>query len=83
MRTLISIQPIDDFKLLCRFSDSAVKIADIKPFLAGVAFRSLQNHDDFSSVENRSYYIEWPGHELDLSADTLWHIGINQETLSI
>jgi Protein of unknown function (DUF2442) len=75
MRTIVSIQPMENFKLLCSFSDGSTKIADTSPYLKGEAFKPLLNPAEFSKIENRKLYVEWPEHELDLSADTLWHIG--------
>ena len=75
MKKILSIKAIENYKLLCSFSDGAVKIADIFPYLQGEAFKPLLNLAAFSKVENRNFYAEWPQYELDLSADTLWHIG--------
>ena len=76
MRTIVSIKPIEKFKLLCSFSDGSTKIADTFPYLKGEAFKPLLNPTAFSKIENRKFYVEWPEYELDLSADTLWHIGV-------
>lgn len=67
---------MNDFKLLCSFSDGSIKIADAFPYLKGEAFKPLLNPIAFSQIQNRKNYVEWPEYELDLSADTLWHIGI-------
>jgi hypothetical protein len=77
MKKILSIKPMEDYKLLCSFSDGTVKVADIIPYLQDEAFKPLLNPAAFSKIENRDYYAEWPQYELDLSADTLWHIGID------
>lgn len=77
MRTIISIKPLDSYKLLCIFSDGTNKIADTTDYLKGEAFKPLLNSNEFSKIENHRYYVVWPDYELDLSADTLWHIGID------
>lgn len=77
MKTIVSIQAIENFKLLCNFSDGSTKIADAFPYLKGEAFKPLLNPTAFSKIENQKLYVEWPEYELDLSADTLWHIGVD------
>jgi hypothetical protein len=77
MRTIFTIQPMEKFKLLCTFSDGSSKIADALPFLKGEAFKPLLDPTAFAKIENRKLYVEWPEYELDLSADTLWHIGVD------
>ncbi|HQV06545.1 MAG TPA: DUF2442 domain-containing protein [Chitinophagaceae bacterium] len=77
MRTIHTIQSLEDNKLLCTFLDGTVKIADITSYLKGEAFKPLLDKENFSKFENHKYYILWPDFELDLNADTLWHIGIN------
>ena len=82
MRTIVSIQPMENFKLLCTFSDVSIKVADTFPYLNGEAFKPLLDPAVFSKVENRKLYAEWPVYELDLSADTLWHIGIDTKAVN-
>lgn len=77
MRTLINIIPLNDFRLECLFNDGTKKIADIKPFFKTEVFKPLMNKDAFSQIKNRKYFVEWSDHEIDLSADTLWHIASN------
>lgn len=75
MRILTNIEPIDDYKLICTFEDGTNKIADVSQYLKSEVFEPLQNPDLFDKVKNRHYYVEWLDGEVDLSADTLWHIG--------
>ncbi len=78
MRILTDIRPLSDFRLECVFNDGSKKIADIKPFLNAEAFKPLTNPMVFSSaIHNGGYYVEWKEYEIDLSADTLWHISAN------
>ncbi len=77
MRTLINITPLSDFRLECVFNDGTKKIADIKPFFKTEVFKPLMNKNPFSQIKNRKYFVEWAGCEIDLSADTLWHIAAN------
>jgi Protein of unknown function (DUF2442) len=82
MKSLIHIEPLENFRLKCIFSDNKIKTADLNSYLRqGEAFKPLLNKENFNRVQNRSYFIEWPEYELDLSADTLWHIGIEEPAL--
>jgi len=77
MRTLINITPFNDFQLECLFNDGSKKIADIKPFFKTEVFKPLMNKEAFLQIKNRKYFVEWSDYEIDLSADTLWHISAN------
>jgi hypothetical protein len=78
MRTITDIKVLNDFRLECIFSDGTRKIADIKPYLSAEAFKPLSDPRIFSSMlSNRGYFIEWKDYDVDLSADTLWHIAAN------
>lgn len=77
MKILTHITALNDFRLECLFEDGTKKIADIKPFLKTEAFKPLNDSEAFSKIKNRHYFVEWADHELDLSADTLWHISAN------
>ncbi len=75
MHVLSQVIPLSDYQLALTFDTGETKVADIKPYLQTEAFRGLQNHVLFNTVENKAYYVEWLDGEVDLSADTLWHIG--------
>ena len=75
MRTLSSVEALDNFRLLCTFDTGEIKIADISIYLNTPAFLPLQQQNAFKKISNRSYFVEWVDCEIDLSADTLWHIG--------
>ena len=78
MRTITDIKVLSDFRLECLFNDGSKKIADIKPYLNAEAFRPLSDPHIFSSMlSNQGYFVEWKDYNVDLSADTLWHIAAN------
>ncbi len=78
MRRITEIQALPDFMLLCVFSDGTKKIADLKPYLSKEAFRPLKDPHVFTSaIRNGGYFVEWENYEIDMSADTLWHIAAN------
>lgn len=78
MRTITNIKVLSDFRLECLFNDGSRKIADIKPYLSAEAFKPLSDSRIFSSMlSNQGYFVEWKDYNIDLSADTLWHIATN------
>ncbi|QJD78848.1 DUF2442 domain-containing protein [Spirosoma rhododendri] len=74
MHLLTQVTPLPDYKLALTFGTGETKVADINPFLQTEAFESLHNPTLFNTVANKEYYVEWLDGEVDLSADTLWHI---------
>ncbi len=75
MRTIISLQPMEDYQLLVKFDDGIEKKVDLKPYIQLPVFSILKDINIFQKVINKGYFIEWQGQEIDLSADTLWHDG--------
>ena len=75
MRTITELYPTENFILRVRFENGTEKSFDLKPYLHLPVFAALQKQEDFNSVVNKGYFIEWPSFEIDLSADTLWHEG--------
>jgi len=76
MRKLRSVTALGNFTLDCVFENGVQKIADINPYLNSEVFMPLKNISLFSQVENKLDYVSWLNDEVDLSADTLWHIGV-------
>lgn len=75
MRQLISVTPVSDHKLICLFDNGVMKVADITQYLQSEVFQPLQKPELFNQVQNQQDYVEWLNGDVDLSADTLWHIG--------
>ncbi len=78
MRTIQNIVVVDNYKLRCTFNNNVVKLADISVYLDAPVFQVLKNTTAFNTVVNKNYFVEWSQYEVDLSADTLWHIGIEE-----
>lgn len=75
MKQINSIQTLTDFQLQIKFEDGTEKRFDLKPYFKFPVFSILKDENIFRSVVNKNYFIEWQNHEIDLSADTLWHEG--------
>ncbi len=76
MLTLLDITPKANLQLICVFSNGVTKNVDLTTIATTPAFLFLHTEQYFTSVKNKGYFIEWTNFEADLSADTLWHIGV-------
>ena len=76
MKNIIAIKPLNDFKLEVSFENDCIKTIDFKKYLELPVFKVLNDFNNFCEVKNKKYFIEWEKHELDMSADTLWHEGV-------
>lgn len=71
MRIITAITANDDWTLDLVFDDGVKRRFDVKPLLASEAFSPLADINQFKSLRNGGYFIEWEN-EADLSADTLY-----------
>ncbi len=76
MKKIINIDVKPPHKIVCTFEDGSIRNADISELLQSPVFQPLTNPINLLKAENRGYFVEWPDWEVDLSADTLWHLGI-------
>ncbi len=76
MKKIIKIEILPPSEILCYFEGGIIKKADISEYLKAPVFEPLNNRINLLKGENRGYYVGWPDWEVDLSADTLWHLGI-------
>ena len=76
MKNIITIKPLNDFKLEVLFENDCIKTVDFKKYLELPVFKVLKDFNNFCEVKNKKYFIEWEKHEIDMSADTLWHVGV-------
>ena len=74
MDKIISAIPLDDFRVDILTSSGVCGIFDVKPYLAGSAFKELLNESYFRLVGPAHHGIAWPN-EQDFSSDTIvWDI---------
>ena len=78
MQSILTIKPLSNYQVECVFIDGIIKIAALPDFLNTPAFKLLQIKHEFDKVTNCDYFIALKKYELDLSSDTLWHIGVNK-----
>jgi hypothetical protein len=72
MKKLIKIEPDNNYFLTCYFEDGTVKRINLSSLLNYPVFAPLKNESVFKTIKNKSYFVEWEGYDIDLSADTLW-----------
>ncbi len=68
---VLSVEPLDGYRLDLMFENAERRIFDVKPYLRRGIFARLQNRATFRAVRVIAGSVEWPG-ELDLSYDTLY-----------
>ena len=68
---VVSVTPMDDFRLDIIFESGEHRIFDVKPYLNRGVFVRLQNPATFAGARVVAGSVEWPG-GLGLSYDTLY-----------
>ncbi|MCX6350268.1 MAG: DUF2442 domain-containing protein [Bacteroidetes bacterium] len=75
MRLITTIEVAPNFKLNILFNNGVKKQIDCNQYFWMPVFKILQDVNNFKEVRNCGSFIAWQKHEVDLSADTLWHDG--------
>ena len=68
------IEYLKDYLVHCRFNDGIEKTIDLSVLLSKPVFNILSDKSIFKKFTNKNYFIEWENYDLDLSADTLFHL---------
>lgn len=55
MKIIKSVEPLNDYFLLCEFDDGTKKKADIKPFLNSEVFEPLKDINLFHNIKTNGY----------------------------
>lgn len=71
MLRVISVKPLDDFRLELRFSSGEKRVFDCRPYLDKGIFTELKDVSYFRSVRVAFGSVAWP-HEQDFSPETLY-----------
>ena len=74
----IKVEPIEEYKLIVTFSNSEVKIFDVKPYLDFVQFKELNNEEVFKSVKISGLSVEWDN-GADICPDELYYDSVSVE----
>lgn len=75
MKTVVSVQPLRDYKLLLEFDNGEKRIGDIAPLLVKPVFAFLKDSTFFNSVYIEYGAVTWKdsnGNEVDICPDKLY-----------
>jgi hypothetical protein len=75
--SVISVKPLDDYKLFLEFENKERKVFDIKPYLEIGKFKELKDDTLFRSVKVKFDSIE-RNNMLDLDPELLYTKGVSQ-----
>ena len=71
---VVSVDALDDYKLLVSFSDGAKKIYDVFPLINQGVFKALQDESFFRKAEVRYGTVAW-GDKIDIAPEALYKDG--------
>jgi hypothetical protein len=77
--TVTSVKPLQDYKLLLRFSSGEEKTFDMTPYLNMGKYAELKNVSLFNTVTVKFDSIEW-ANQLDIDPEFLYANSINIKT---
>lgn len=75
MKTVIGVQPLDNYKLLLEFDNGEKRIGDVSPLLVKPVFAFLKDNAFFNSVYIEYGAVTWRdsnGNEVDICPDKLY-----------
>lgn len=78
MNKIISVEPLDDYKVLLTYSNNEKRIKDMKPYLDKGVFKKLKDKNFFNSVHISFDTISWDD-KIDLCPDSLYETSIPLE----
>ena len=79
--TVVSVRPLEDYKLWLRFSTGELKIFDFVPLLNTVGFQPLKDKALFHSVYVDYGVPVWKGGALDIAPEYLYEKAIAESAV--
>ena len=73
---IVSVRPLDDYKLLARFSTGEEKIFDFRPLLDAPCFTPLKDKKKFDAVYVDYGAPAWCNGQIDISPEKLYQDGV-------
>ncbi|MDR4509377.1 MAG: DUF2442 domain-containing protein [Candidatus Brocadiaceae bacterium] len=80
--SVISVKPLDGYKLLIKFENDEEKIFDVSPYFDIGKFAELKDISLFNTVTVKFDSIEWANH-LDIDPEVLYEKSIKVEAQHI
>jgi hypothetical protein len=74
--SVVSVRPLDDYKLELVFENNEKKIFDVTPYLNRGVFQKLRDKDYFKKVKVSFDTVEWPD-EIDLEPEVLYEDSVS------
>jgi hypothetical protein len=74
--TVTAARPLDDYKLLLRFSTGEKKQYDAKPLLKRAIYRPLKDKAVFNKVKVKYGVPVWNNGEIDIAPETLYKYSV-------
>lgn len=69
---IISVRPLDDYKLWLRFNNGEIRVFDFKPELDSPAFAPLKDKDVFRTVYIDYGVTVWNEGDIDIAPEHLY-----------
>ena len=79
---VLTVVPMDDFKLFLTFNNGEKRVFDAKPLFSLNAFRSLQSKSIFETVKVAYGSVLWPNN-IDYCPDTLYAESVIADDISM
>ena len=73
---VISVRPLDDYKLWIRFANGDIKKFDFTPLLDELAFKKLKDKEVFKSVYVDFGCTVWNDGDIDIAPEYLFEKGV-------
>ncbi|MDD2230257.1 MAG: DUF2442 domain-containing protein [Candidatus Cloacimonetes bacterium] len=71
MRKLLSVKPVDNYKLELTYDNNVKRLFDVKPYMKTGKFRELEDKDKFNNVKVSFDTVAWVN-GVDLCPDVLY-----------
>lgn len=68
----ISVEPLDDYKLLVLFSTGERRVFDVKPLIDLPIFAPIRNHSIFKTASVGFGTVVWFDGDIDISPESLY-----------
>ena len=78
--SVVSVWPLDDYKLLLVFETSEKRIFDVTPYLNTGKFTELRNPSVFHAVTVKFDTIEW-SNQLDIDPEFLYEKSVKVDAI--
>lgn len=72
---LISVTPLEDYKLLIEYDNAEKRIFDVKPYITGSWYGMLSDYSFFNTVRISGKTVEWADGQ-DIAPHELYELSV-------